>query len=379
VTGVEGTGGAVGAGVATQPAERMHRKMGGCDQETPRTLRRVRPGPWLSVARVGVVACLAVGAAACSSTTPSSTAGSSTGSSSSLAPAPTGSSASQAPATPGGSPIAATGLIAFVWRDQGTNKSGLATIHADGTGRTEIADTSDATEPALSPDGSLIAYTRSGADQGIWIMKVDGTDRHRVAHIAGQHAEGAAWSPDGKRLAFVELPTTQFVGNREIWLVNADGSEQTKLTDQSSGDRPTWSPDGTRIAFASFAGGGIYGIGIDGKGLAPITGGPDLSPAWAPDGRRLAFQRQDDSDPNAVVSHIFVVFGDGTNLEQLTKGTTDDQQPAWAPDGTALVYGQFATTPNGKVIADLVVLAPGGAATDLTSTPGVSEYLPSWR
>jgi len=339
----------------------------------------VRSGPWLVVARVGVAACLALGTAACSSTTASPSGGSSGGPSSGLTPAPTGSGTSEAPATPAGTPVAATGLIVFVWRDQATHKSGLGTIHADGTARTEIADTSDATEPALSPDGTLIAYTRSGTDQGIWTMKVDGSDRRRVAHITNQNAEGAAWSPDGKRLAFVALPNNQSIGNREIWLVNADGTKQTKLTDQSSGDRPAWSPDGTRIAFASFAGGGIYGIGIDGKGLAPITGGPDLSPTWAPDGHRLAFQRQDDSDPNAVVAHIFVVFSDGTNLEQLTKGTTDDEQPSWAPDGTALVYGQFVTTPNGQVISDLVRLAPGGAATNLTNTPDVSEYLPSWR
>jgi TolB protein len=274
------------------------------------------------------------------------------------------------------------GLIAFVWRRPAQKTNGLATIHADGTARTEIPDTKDATEPALSPDRSRIAYTNGGTKPGIWTMNLDGSDRHLVAHVAGANAQGPAWSPDGTKIAFVAVPSANGEGAMnpsDIWIVDADGSHLTKLTGSASGDRPAWSPDGKKVAYSSAVGSGIYVVVIAGGGVAPVTGGGDLSPAWAPDDRRLAFQRQDDSDPAAVVSHIFVVFSDGTNLEQLTQGTTDDEYASWAPDGRGLVYAQFVATSNGGAIADLVILGGNGVSTNLTNTPDVSEFLPSWR
>jgi TolB protein len=55
---------------------------------------------------------------------------------------------------------------------------------------------------------------------------------------------GAAWSPNGKRIAFER--------NSEIWAVNADGTNQTQLTSNAAiGSNPTWSPDGKKIAFVS--------------------------------------------------------------------------------------------------------------------------------
>jgi Tol biopolymer transport system component len=334
------------------------------------------------VARLAVLTAISLGSMACgpspSATLPASSAASSAGATAGPSSAPT--RATEASPSLGTGP-ATSGRIAFVWRQPGTKTGGLAMIHADGSGRTLIADTGEATEPAISPDGARIAYTNGGSDSGIWTMKIDGTDRKRIARVAKDVVSGPTWSPDGTRLAFVALPIER--GDApvpsDIWLVDADGTHLTKLTSTASGDRPTWSPDGTRIAFATLVGGGISGIRTDGQSLAPITGGPDLSPAWAPDGHRIAFQRQDETDPNDVVAHIMVVFSDGSNLEQLTKGTTDDEGPCWSPDGRGLVFGQFVTTPNGNGVADLVILSGDGTATDLTNTPDVSEYLPSWR
>ena len=99
-----------------------------------------------------------------------------------------------------------------------------------------------------------------------------------------------AWSPDGRKLAFVSRRD----GNSEIYVMNADGSEQGNLTQHPASDsHPSWSPDGRKLAFVSRRDGNseIYVMNADGSGLRNVTRAPsdDLDPAWSPDGRAIAF------------------------------------------------------------------------------------------
>lgn len=78
-------------------------------------------------------------------------------------------------------------------------------------------------------------------------------------------------------------------------MVDADGSNPTRLTDNPSGDRhPSWSPDGTKIAFSSGRddGSGIWVMDDDGSNQTRLTNNPDLDlfPCWSPDGSGIAFQ-----------------------------------------------------------------------------------------
>ena len=100
----------------------------------------------------------------------------------------------------------------------------------------------------------------------------------------------AAWSPDGRKLAFVSRRD----GNSEIYVINADGSEQENLTQHPARDsHPSWSRDGRKLAFVSRRDGNseIYVMNADGSGLRNVTRAPsnDLDPAWSPDGRAIAF------------------------------------------------------------------------------------------
>ena len=111
-----------------------------------------------------------------------------------------------------------------------------------------------------------------------------------------------SWSPDGKKIAF----HSKRDGNYEIYTMDADGSNQTRITYnagvvQPSEDEgrerfqpgswdqyPSWSPDGTRIAFTSDRDGNdeIYIMNADGANQTRITSNPDVdaSPSWGPGG-----------------------------------------------------------------------------------------------
>jgi Tol biopolymer transport system component len=128
--------------------------------------------------------------------------------------------------------------------------------------------------PKWSSDGRWIAYV---ADD-LWLVRPDGTDRHKVAH---GFAYPFAWSPDGKRLAYA------FGYPKDIAVVGADGRDAKRLhlRPLPSIFELRWSPDGRRLAFQT---GGIgptqiWVIGVDGRGLRRIaSGGENALVGWTP-------------------------------------------------------------------------------------------------
>ena len=142
------------------------------------------------------------------------------------------------------------------------------------------------------------------------------------------------------------------VGNPELYVMNIDGSNQRRLTNHPARDySPAWSPGGKRIAFVSrafefdgevhFRGGRpsaeIYVMDADGDNLQNLTlsAGRDFSPAWSPDGKRIAYASDRDERFNY---EIYVMDADGGNLQNLTNQPLDDRDPSWSPDGQQIVF-----------------------------------------
>ena len=130
--------------------------------------------------------------------------------------------------------------------------------------------------------------------------------------------------------------------------MNSDGTAQTRLTFNTfpvfSGWSSAWSPDGSKIAFYNPLNGtgndDIYLMNADGTNKTRITtyAGYDRDPAWSPDGSKIAFGSWMDGN-----SDIFIMNPDGTERTRLTFNTIFDGEPDWSPDGSKIVFTSIGT------------------------------------
>jgi len=169
-------------------------------------------------------------------------------------------------------------------------------------------------------------------------------------------------------------------GNFEIYVMNPDGSGQTRLTNNNAEDwRPSWSPNGTKIAFQSDRDGNwkIYVMNADGTGVTRLTNNnyEDACPRWSPDGTKFVFISDRNGD-----NEIYVMNADGMGQTRLTNNNADDWWPFWQSARASTGSGNVRVTvkdSNGIPIAGVKVLMvnmPDGqwASTGFTDALGTS-------
>lgn len=244
-----------------------------------------------------------------------------------------------------------------------------------GTGDTTRLGRTRAREGLLdwSADGTKLAYTRcTGGEFGncdIWVMDADGSDRTRLTTTTVAQETWPTWSPDGAQIAFTsnELDTFQ-----DIWVMDANGANPTRLTVNTEvfDAFPEWSPDGTQIAFTSDSMDldDIWLMDADGQNPVRLTTGPkvDERPDWSPDGLQLVFSRNG--------KEIFKVDADGTDLAQLTDNRWVETAPAFSPNGKRIVF--MRESRDGR-FGVWTMLAGGTKPTRRTT--GIFDSFPDWQ
>ncbi len=150
-------------------------------------------------------------------------------------------------------------------------------------------------------------------------------------------------------------------GNYEIYTMNADGTGQTRVSNNGANDTlPDWSPHGDRIVFGSNRDGNyeIYMMYANGTGQTRLTANAayDSSPAWSPDGLKIAFL----SDRDAGTWEIYTMNADGTGQTNRSNNPTLDELPDWQP-GSAV--GGIAELPDAPRAAPQVAESSGGSST----------------
>jgi Tol biopolymer transport system component len=226
----------------------------------------------------------------------------------------------------------------------------------------------------------------------IYSMKIDGSKIKPLTGGVGSK-EDPAWSPDGTHIAFdstADDPDPLHCGQPgnpacivNIYVMRADGSEITRLTQSDptnplSNMHPHWSPDNRLLAFESDRDGNveIYSMSADGSGQTRLTNNPaeDEHPSWSPDGRSIVFDSNRDGH-----FQIYKMSMDGSNQIRLTDDPKDDRHPYWCPSCTDRIA--FASNRDGVNYSLYTMNSDGTAQVRVTSQlqgSNAPDDMPAW-
>ena len=208
-----------------------------------------------------------------------------------------------------------------------------------------------ATLPAGESGGELAFTTnRSGSIQ-IWMMNADGSNQRQISNIKNGACQ-PEWSPDGSQILFIspcEEKRNSYTGTK-IYMMNADGSDILLLPipEDPAGDYdPSWAPDGVQIAFTSLRSGRphiwIYNLETGILDELSNTRFPDFQPDWDPSSKNIAFIRSFNSN------QVWIHPTNGEEAWQYSvSGNVDNFDPLWYQNGEAILYSQApvsGTTP----------------------------------
>lgn len=257
-------------------------------------------------------------------------------------------------AVPGAAQAAYPGASGKLLFDDG---AGLRSVAATGGAASTLSDVSYDFDPAVSPDGSRVAFV---VNRDVYVMDADGSDRKALT-TNGRFNTSPTWSPDGKRIVF---SGGGVAGGAELYSVPSTGGAVTQLTSTPDNDEfnPRFSPDGTRIAYTRVGcdtprGGGscVFVMRADGSGQANLTpedeipgceqqpgyyfDGSTREPSWSPDGRRILFTGPLICTISSLGSDIWMMNADGSGKTDLTRdNATNDREAVFSPDGTQIAF-----------------------------------------
>jgi hypothetical protein len=266
-------------------------------------------------------------------------------------------------------PIGDNEMSLVIGRHEPQTGGALYAVRGDGTRETRLLTIagSDIWGASVSPNGKRIAFRINEGENpasDIAVANIDGTQERRITR-SGRHDTQPAWSPDGKRLAFISIPAGTS-GDYLLQTIDPNGAGPKTIASGVTEMRlPVWSPDGTSIAYQtrnglhqqiaviSAAGGAVTWL--------PATAGA-AEPAWSST-NAIAF-----STPDGMIA---VTGPAGTSARAVVRNGT---MPAWSADGKRIAYIREAGGDTQVFVTDL----GSGRTVNVSQLAGLDASHPSW-
>lgn len=191
-------------------------------------------------------------------------------------------------------------------------------------------------------DCAKIAFVLSvGQSIDIFSVRPDGSDLMKLTNGESRNFQ-PAWSPDGKRIAFVSSRS----GSNQIYIMDEDGQNLQQVTWEDDNGHPIWLPGGTQIAFRTMDGEGLWWWQVIDLVTNQVSQFSEPSfdfffqtPAWSPDGQYIAYMSlAEQSERNNGSSQIHIRSVDGLVDIALTNDTWANITPIWSPDGSKIAF-----------------------------------------
>jgi Tol biopolymer transport system component len=250
----------------------------------------------------------------------------------------------------------------------------IGTMNEDGSGR-RIVTRGPALDqgPAWRPTGSSILFASDrgpGFQLDLWTVDPRTGSLRRLAQTRKIDEVEPAWSPNGRRIAFIGVPLGAGGGlSTPLHVMAGDGSRRRQLTQGHQDGSPVWSPDGRVILFSRIVHkhSQLFTIRPNGTHLRQRTfanhGG--AAPDWSPDGTRIIFQSGD------LPADIFVKRLGKGRVRRITQGPAHDEVPDWSPCGDRIAFQSDRSGETGTWR-----MRPDGSGVRLVNRRALS---PEWK
>jgi Tol biopolymer transport system component len=218
--------------------------------------------------------------------------------------------------------------------------------------------------------GKIAFNSDQNGNHEIYVMNADGSGQINITNNSAID-EQASWFPGARRIAF----TSTRDGNYQIYVMNVDGSNPIRLTNNGlSNGGPSLSRDGGKIVFYAGLNSSeseeIYVMNADGSGQIRLTQNSlaDSDPSWSPDGTKIAFCSNRDSQPE-----IYVMNADGSGQMNITNNGSYDYYPRWSPDGRKIAFVSYR---DGNL--EIYVMNGDGSGLMRLTQNNAVDHFPSW-
>ncbi len=230
------------------------------------------------------------------------------------------------------------------------------------------------TPPPQTSNGKIFFVSIRNSDAEIYSINPDGSQETNLTNHSSGWDIHPSLSPDGKKILYSSRISSS--SDYDIYMMDADGSNKIKLTSSSMDDSdPVFSPDGTKIAYsAGYLAGGrqIYVMNQNEPSSVNITNDYshyywDLS--WTP-GQKIAFHSNRDN----FTGEVYSMNPNGSEIKKLTNTSSYDRSPSWSPDGAKIVFT------SGRDGDEEIYLmnSDGSNQTNLSRSPNTNDSNPSW-